>query len=311
MDEAATSNDVFFARKTVSYMNVASACIMFYEHIITLDEEFMSIWQARWTVSKVLYILMKYSGFVQVGIILWQQTYEPAPGDTSCLVSFHITAWLIVISIGVGELLLSVRTWAVWKKPRLMGGLLLLFWLAAWGAIFAILAIFLQTVRFDHVPNAPFTGCFITFGNPIFFLDWLILLVYDTVMLVLILIPAYKAYKAGGSSQFVRAVYKDGIIYYVYLFALSALNILVVVKLPFDLSTLLTQMERVLHAVLTGRVVLHIHSLSRSNEYDSVTSAPRLSNNDHVVMVPVSSTYRRKSLHVQGPQTSIHVKTEY
>ncbi|EAU85186.2 hypothetical protein CC1G_06202 [Coprinopsis cinerea okayama7 len=284
--------DTFRAQKLVAYFNVASAVILFYEHLITFDEELRSIWTQRWTLSKLLYVFMKYSAFLQVGIIMWQQDVVNTDGE-ACLVSFHVTAWLFVIGLGIGEMLLSIRTWAVWKKPRLMGILLGIFWVVVWGAIFGILAVFLKTVRFDPDPNSPFPGCFISNGDPIFFLDYLLLLVYDTVMLILILIPAYKSYRMGGSSEFVRNVYRDGILYYLYLFVLSLINIIVIVKLPFDMSTILSQFERVLHAVFTGRVVLNIHAQSRDREelasYVSSVGGRR-TENDGVILVPIGVT---------------------
>ncbi|KAH6909268.1 hypothetical protein BKA70DRAFT_230650 [Coprinopsis sp. MPI-PUGE-AT-0042] len=293
MSEFSVDIDRYNAQKLVSYFNVASSVILLWEHVITFDQELIAIWTARWTVSKCLYILMKYSAVVQVGIILWVQLI-PNDQERACTISFIAIAWLLVFGLGVGELLLSIRTWAVWKKPRSMGILLGIFWVASWGAICAILVIFLKSVEFKADPNAPFPGCFLHKGDPIFFLDFIILLLYDAVMLVLILIPAYKSYKAGGTSQFVRSVYRDGIVYYVYLFALSLLNIILVLKLSLDLSTLLTQMERVLHSVLTGRVVLNIHAQSRVRENPSLVSshAAYATNERPVVLVTIGSEGR-------------------
>ncbi|KAH6906050.1 hypothetical protein BKA70DRAFT_1152199 [Coprinopsis sp. MPI-PUGE-AT-0042] len=272
MSELSVEIARYSAQRLVAYFNVSSSVIFLWEHCITFDQELIAIWTARWTVGKCLYILMKYSAFVQVGIVLWTQVV-PSEWERACKISFITVAWLLVFGLGVGELLLSIRTWAVWKTPRLMGILLGAFWVVAWGAICAILVIFLRTVEFKADPNAPFPGCFLHEANPIFFLDFIILLLYDTVMLVLILIPAYKSYKAGGTSQFVRSVYRDGIVYYVYLFALSLLNIILVLKLSLDLAILLTQMERVLHSVLTGRVILNIHAESRARQNPSLFSS--------------------------------------
>ncbi|KAG2017508.1 hypothetical protein CC2G_007014 [Coprinopsis cinerea AmutBmut pab1-1] len=126
----------------------------------------------------------------------------------ACTLSFKIMGWLFVIGTGLGEMLLSIRTWAVWKKPRMMGYLLALFWCGVWGAIFAIMGVFLKTVRFDPNPDSPFPGCYISHGD---------------------------------------------------------------------------QMERVLHAVFTGRVVLNIHRQSRKREELSYS-------NDGVILVPMTTT---------------------
>ncbi|EAU85194.2 hypothetical protein CC1G_06210 [Coprinopsis cinerea okayama7 len=209
---------VFYAQKLVGasvlrlslprqYFNLASTVILFYEHAITIGEEWNSIWTQRWTISKVLYILMKYTAFVQAALILWQLGVVNEDGK-ACTLSFKIMGWLFVIGTGLGEMLLSIRTWAVWKKPRMMGYLLALFWCGVWGAIFAIMGVFLKTVRFDPNPDSPFPGCYISHGD---------------------------------------------------------------------------QMERVLHAVFTGRVVLNIHRQSRKREELSYS-------NDGVILVPMTTT---------------------
>lgn len=211
---------------------------------------------------------MRYSTVVEIGVILWQQI---VPGDwyQGCKISFELNVWLFVLGLGLGEMILSIRTWAVWNRDKKLGVFLLILWPICWGGGFAICALFNKSIRFDPSPMAPFRGCYSTDGSEIIFIAWIILLVYDTMNLVLISIPAYRSYRLGGSSQFVRTVYTDGIVYYIYLFALSALNIAVVVVLPRDLVTLLSMMERVLHSVLTCRVVLHIHAVSSRTMFTS------------------------------------------
>jgi len=65
--------------------------------------------------------------------------------------------------------------------------------------------------------------------------------------------------RSGGlDSRFLRVVYADGIVYYIYIFGLSLLNAIIIVKLPSDYQTLLMLWLRVMHSVLGCRVVLHI-----------------------------------------------------
>ena len=58
-----------------------AACMttLLYNHLITFDQEVVAIWTARWTLSKFLYILMKYSAFAQVAIILWSASFFTYP----------------------------------------------------------------------------------------------------------------------------------------------------------------------------------------------------------------------------------------
>lgn len=261
MDTAILSGLVENA-KIVSYFNVASACIQVYDILITLDEEIRSIWLGTWTPTKILYLLVRYSTIVELGVVLWQQMV-PGHWYRGCKIAFELDVWLFTIGLGLGEMVLSIRTWAVWNRDKRLGIFLLVVWPVCWGGGFAISGIVNKSAKFEPSPMAFLRpGCYPTAGSGIMYIAWIILLIYDTMNLVLISIPAYRSYRLGGNSQFVRSVYTDGILYYVCLFVLSALNIAVVVSMPRDLVALLSMMERVLHSVLTCRVVLHIHSMS-------------------------------------------------
>jgi len=79
-------------------------------------------------------------------------------------------------------------------------------------------------------------------------------------MLTLILVPAVWAYRSGGNSGLIKAVYRDGVVYYLYLFVLSFVNVVVVKTHPTQYQHLLTSMERLLHSILTSRVLLHMRA---------------------------------------------------
>ncbi|KAF8998709.1 hypothetical protein BDQ17DRAFT_1428301 [Cyathus striatus] len=72
--------------------------------------------------------------------------------------------------------------------------------------------------------------------------------------------------------ELLKPILKDGILYYFYLFVLSALNVVVIRAMPLDFINLLTMIERVIHAILTCRVVLHIKDNARTEAHGSDTS---------------------------------------
>ncbi|KAJ3503600.1 hypothetical protein NLJ89_g8359 [Agrocybe chaxingu] len=72
---------------------------------------------------------------------------------------------------------------------------------------------------------------------------WVIYLLWNTVMLVLMAIPAYKTFQLGGNHKLSKVVYQDGLIYYSYLFVLSLINIVVIMTTPPDIVPLLSTTE--------------------------------------------------------------------
>ncbi|PPR02001.1 hypothetical protein CVT24_011124 [Panaeolus cyanescens] len=89
---------------------------------------------------------------------------------------------------------------------------------------------------------------------------------FSELILFLMMIPGWKAYRAGGDSALYQSVYRDGLIYYVFLFALSTINIVVIKMLPYGYENLLTGVERCMHSILTSRVLLHIRQLGNNNQ---------------------------------------------
>ncbi|EEB95008.1 hypothetical protein MPER_06088 [Moniliophthora perniciosa FA553] len=56
----------------------------------------------------------------------------------------------------------------------------------------------------------------------------------DDATLILMLIPGVSAYRAGGKSQILRTIYRDGVVYYVLIFLASLVNVCAVLMLPVE-----------------------------------------------------------------------------
>ncbi|KAF9010778.1 hypothetical protein BDQ17DRAFT_1346927 [Cyathus striatus] len=88
---------------------------------------------------------------------------------------------------------------------------------------------------------------------------WVLLMGMEFINLAFIVVHAFYYLRAGTNrSQLTRAVYHDGILYYLYLFAISTINLIIVLRISSDAVLLLTTMIRVLHSILTCRMILQI-----------------------------------------------------
>ncbi|CAA7267784.1 unnamed protein product [Cyclocybe aegerita] len=116
----------------------------------------------------------------------------------------------------------------------------------------------------------PFLGCVIVATDNVITLSWVFILIWDTLSLFLMVIPAAKAYNFGSGSQSVlfKTIYSKGITYYFYMFVLSTVNLLLSwnILIPAPYQFLAVGMSRSLHAVFTSRVLLHIRAQSSRTE---------------------------------------------
>ncbi|KAF9255803.1 hypothetical protein L218DRAFT_1008156 [Marasmius fiardii PR-910] len=72
--------------------------------------------------------------------------------------------------------------------------------------------------------------------------------------------------KRGERSKFTKTVYRDGVIYYVFIFVCSMLNVIVVGNLPRDMTLNLLAFVRVFHSLMASRAVLHIHQVNEPHD---------------------------------------------
>jgi len=188
----------------------------------------------------------------------------------TCAKIYPLISVLTMCGLAASEMLLTLRTWAVWNRNKRLTIILSILFVLVWGAAFVILVIYLKSVTFVDPPFPGFEGCILAHSNIAFFYLWFHIITWDTLTLVLILVPAVRAYRYGGNSALMTSVYREGIVYYIYLFVLSFVNIILGITLPMQYQHLLATVERMIHSMLSSRVLLQIraqagHLSDRSN----------------------------------------------
>ncbi|XP_006460421.1 hypothetical protein AGABI2DRAFT_177985 [Agaricus bisporus var. bisporus H97] len=210
---------------------VASVTIMALDWLLTMDMEVSLMWRGRWNVTKVLYFLTRYLPFIDTSVVMYRQ-FGTVLSPSLCRITYEYAAWTFIIGMGCAELILSLRTYAVWNKDkRLLIGLPLLF-ISTWTVGFIVLGFYLSRTTHGVSPVPQLLGCIMVDESSILSACYIVLMIFDACVLALMAIRGISALRSGGDSQFMRVVYSDGIIYYVYLSALSIFNTVIILRLP-------------------------------------------------------------------------------
>ncbi|KAF8508342.1 hypothetical protein BU17DRAFT_70830 [Hysterangium stoloniferum] len=179
-----------------------------YDHFLNLGEEIDHIWTTPWNVGKILYYAAKYPAFLDGAFSLYIQF---APFGTTPSTS------MVIAGIIVAEFVLVFRTWAVWGKNSKVGISLLCVGLlmAALSGYFAHHSFSLTT--FGPSPIGVDYVCWIvTPAGNIIFLDYILLVIFETIILILTILKCLQHLRIS-KSRLIVILYRDGVLYYMYL----------------------------------------------------------------------------------------------
>jgi len=252
--------DYVNSMRLVTYFDVVGATIFLYDYLLTLGMEVNLVWSSKWTFMKVLYFAQRYLPFVDSVALCFLNQLSTTIDPTTCKMVDKARGVLMITGISLSELVLTLRVWAVWGRSSRMGLVLSILFFLAVSTSFVVSGFFLSSIQFENKPYPTFQGCFIISASRLVYMNWVILMVYEAAILVLMVIPGISAYRIGGDTALHAVVYRDGVIVYIYLFALSTINVIVSISLPHIYLDILWSVERCLHSMLTSRVLLDIRA---------------------------------------------------
>ncbi|CAA7270799.1 unnamed protein product [Cyclocybe aegerita] len=249
-------------------VDLASAVVFLWDYLLTIGMEVTYIWPSPWTGMKVIYFTQRYLPFIDTLWIAVQGNQLRAKYKRSYLPGnerrWEVSDVLWIGFIGANFNIPSMgrlgpASGAYHPSANPLLGLLDSSSNNSW------------TIRphngMSQLPP-PLSGCVLVRGDPIVTVAWILLLVWDAIILTLMVIPAIKAYRYRGNSALYKVVYGEGIIYYFYLFVNIVLLRLEAVDTSYRF--MLTSMSRVFHSLLTSRVLLHIRKAGLDPDADEV-----------------------------------------
>ncbi|KAJ7473952.1 hypothetical protein FB451DRAFT_282646 [Mycena latifolia] len=261
--------------QAVKYADVVSTVILVFDYCLTFNLKVSLVWPSKWSFTKILYILSRYPAFFDVPLVLYYLT--PTVSLKHCAQLNTAIAAGNVFGIGTAEAIFVWRTYALSGQQRRV--------LIIFGTIYSMcvlatvtmMGIFLRNMTYSP-PPLDIPGCNLT-GGPFILVDlsFILVLINETALMSYTLSIGLKTYRHT-SSPLITTLYRDGIMYYIFLFCGSAANVAILIAAPKELRELLNTFLRVLHSVLSTRTLLHVREaeikrfeLSRENREGTST----------------------------------------
>ncbi|KAF8966824.1 hypothetical protein BDZ97DRAFT_1806687 [Flammula alnicola] len=192
----------------------ATASVLVWELIITLDDEINYIWQQPWTLGTILFAVNRYLPFVDTFMALYLQMTVTT--QEMCRSYYTAITWIVAIGLMVSELIILLRTWALWQRKRIiffiLGGMSTL----TFGPGIAVTSLEIKSLRFGDTPLGG-RGCKLEEASKTILVAYALIALSETVVVTLTVIRGMDHLRSSSRSSWVTRVYGYGLLFYIYL----------------------------------------------------------------------------------------------
>ncbi|KAJ7599005.1 hypothetical protein C8J56DRAFT_179824 [Mycena floridula] len=226
--------------------------VQLYDLLLTFDQEVSHIWSRPLSIVSLIFFFNRYSPFIDILVSL----YSNLSVNTAKQCTWHtaISAWLSQCGFVTAEIILMLRTYAMWGRRRCI--FITFCALAVCTFIPSIVFTKLEVNSLKFI-ELPLRGCYFGPGtSQIINYAFIDLAISETVIAILMAIKAYEHLRASTSS-WVWQLYRDGFMFYLILLTVSIVNVIAPVVAP-PVGNWLSLPQRVLHSVLCNRVLFLI-----------------------------------------------------
>ncbi|KIM75570.1 hypothetical protein PILCRDRAFT_827122 [Piloderma croceum F 1598] len=242
----------------INRVEVAFVVVLLYDHALTLGEEVEYIWKQKMNIGKLLFFLNRYIPMIDQLILVNANVNTEIQDNKVCLALFQVNNWMSIFSTIVIDVMMLLRTWALWERSRVvlifLSVLLVVCILASSGS----LLYFSLTVF--AIPNiSTISPCDVAFPRPDFlYIIWVSLSVFDSAIMIMTLIKILPALQSNVPMPLRAQFLKDGIPYFIMIFFASLANIIMIRAAPGILRTMLIPSYPVIISTLGSRLVLNL-----------------------------------------------------
>ncbi|KLO20545.1 hypothetical protein SCHPADRAFT_934382 [Schizopora paradoxa] len=246
----------FHALWIVKLCVVATTTFLVYEWISTIDEEVELIWKSKLTFGKVLYLLNRYMPFVSSSLCFY--VWITDTNLNTCRTSVLLAASVDNVQFVLVNFSIYTRVNAVWGKNKIVFLILATTFTISVVCSSFVTSRYLSGVQSEDIRFLPH-GCVIATTNNLVWINFINVMSWETLGLLLIMIKRYYDHTTLGSRLF-YVILQDGILYFVAIQAVTIADIVLLNTLPDDLSSVCVPIQAALQSALCARLFIHLRS---------------------------------------------------
>jgi len=246
----------------VDYTHVAGAALLIYDYLQTIHLEIRLVWCSPWGYTKVLFFLTRYVPIANIYALFHNQLFLDVSKE-SCRTMASVLSWLLFTGIVSAEAILMIRTWAVWHRDWRFAIFFVALLIGSTVGSSVNINEYLKALRFGPPPYPGFRGCIVIKFSQSLLAQFIILTCVDGVVLMLMAISAFRAYKVGDTGELTKIIHRDAIAFYVWLLFCSTASAVINSAAPPDLMNMLCPLQGAFHSVLASRIIFNIRNVVR------------------------------------------------
>ncbi|KAJ7628498.1 hypothetical protein FB45DRAFT_38968 [Roridomyces roridus] len=252
------------------YIQVACLSLLVYDTLLNIDRELNYIWRSRWSLVKCLYLWARYAAVLDTAFAVTKH-FVLGVSPTGCARMIFFDNVFAALGIAFAEVILMIRTYALYKKSRKILVFFILMWICLvvtnvwpvlqWARSKALAA--------DTSLPSPLPSCDSTESSSnIVLVVYISLLCMETVIVLLTVWKGLKLFWNGSFqprrySDLVTTFYLDGMFWYLGMLVILVVNVFLqtTAQQPAIRSIANTPMG-VLHSVFACRLVIHVRHVA-------------------------------------------------
>jgi len=264
-DETAELLQLIADSRVTGYLAVASLCVLIYDHIVCFPQEVELMWSSRWGLAKIVYLWNRYFSLIAISVNTSVIVRE-IESETACIGWLKVQGITSTLVIATVDFVLMLRVWIIYGRP----------WLLIWLFAFLGLMEVSTMIVVDFVAYAQMTGQnTYTWGCYAYNVPRFLTTYAAAPLLVTFIMFAMTVYKCGttlqrseaGVMQMWRLFLRDGVLWFLAVFAAAGAALLIWTMQRETLKQLLVVPALVVYSTVASRTLLNIKALVAEGGY--------------------------------------------
>ncbi|KLO12048.1 hypothetical protein SCHPADRAFT_941539 [Schizopora paradoxa] len=242
-------------------LNAASITLFAYDTLLNLGDEVTLIWRKRWNIGTVMYLATRYLVLVDITSMLVYLFHDDLRPQT-CHTVYSLSTYFAFGGIILAEIILATRTYALWRRSRIILAILLVVHVGTDAPDAWITYNSVNALKFSPSPVPTLIPCLPSVPKTKIFIPFVNLMVQEALMTSLAFLAAVNHWRHT-NSPLIKTLYKDGTLYFVCLLTISTANVIIFSVRSLNIYyDLLVELQRVLHSILSARLILNMRKVA-------------------------------------------------